>query len=100
MVLFLLLYTGLNFLYFLLLSGTVCRSFSEVGTLPLGTSTIEKLDSGQRKLEKSKTEAQRHQNILAEEAAQIFDNKICAQQKVLSFLDESPVPIPFVSVYI
>ena len=66
----------------------------------MGTSNIEKLDSSQRKLEKSKTEAPRHRNILAEEAAQIFDNKIPAQQKVLSFLDESPIPLSFVSIYI
>ncbi|WRX10053.1 UDP-glucuronosyl/UDP-glucosyltransferase - like 10 [Theobroma cacao] len=46
-----------------------------------GTSNIEKLGSSQPKLEKSKTEAQRHRNILAEEAAQIFDNKLSAQQK-------------------
>ncbi|XWS76132.1 hypothetical protein CRYUN_Cryun01aG0150300 [Craigia yunnanensis] len=63
-------------------SGTVRRSFSEVGALPVGTSNIEKLDSSQRKLEKSKTEAPRHRNILAEEAAQIFDDKIPAQQKL------------------
>ncbi|XVF21422.1 hypothetical protein REPUB_Repub12eG0088900 [Reevesia pubescens] len=63
-------------------SGTVRRSFSEVGTLLAGTSNVEKLDSSQRKLEKSKTEAQRRRNILAEETAQIFDNKISDQQKL------------------
>ncbi|XVE78055.1 hypothetical protein DITRI_Ditri13aG0113500 [Diplodiscus trichospermus] len=63
-------------------SGTVLRSFSEVGTLTVDTSNIEKMDSSQHKLEKSKTEAGRHQNILAEEAAQIFDNKLSAQQKL------------------
>ncbi|XVF81143.1 hypothetical protein PTKIN_Ptkin15bG0133000 [Pterospermum kingtungense] len=63
-------------------SGAVRRSSSEVGSLPRGTSNTEKLDSSQRKLEKSKTEALRHRNILAEEAAQIFDNKISAQQKL------------------
>lgn len=66
----------------------------------MGTSNTEKLDSSQPKLEKSKTEAQRHRNILAEEAAQIFDNTISAQQKVLRFLDESPVPLSFVPIYI
>ncbi|GMI73511.1 UDP-glucosyl transferase 80A2, sterol glucosyltransferase [Hibiscus trionum] len=62
--------------------GTVHRSFSELGTLRVGTSNIEKLDSSQPKLVKSKTEAQRPRNILAEEAAQIFDNKISAQKKL------------------
>lgn len=57
----------------------------------MGTSNIEKLDSSLRKLEIPKNEAQRHRNILAEEAAQIFDNNIPAQQKVLGSLDESPV---------
>ncbi|XVF32246.1 hypothetical protein REPUB_Repub17cG0064900 [Reevesia pubescens] len=63
-------------------SSGIHRSFSEVGTLPVGTSYFEKLDSSQRKLEKSKTEAQRHRNILAEEAAQIFDSKMSDQQKL------------------
>ncbi|KAK8573321.1 hypothetical protein V6N13_100123 [Hibiscus sabdariffa] len=62
--------------------GTVHRSFSEVGASRVGTSNIEKLDSSQPKLVKSKTEAQRPWNILAEEAAQIFDNKISAQKKL------------------
>ncbi|KAL4313027.1 hypothetical protein GQ457_01G037770 [Hibiscus cannabinus] len=62
--------------------GTVHRSFSEVGTSRVGTSNIEKMDSSQPKLVKSKTEAQRPRNILAEEAAQIFDNKISAQKKL------------------
>ncbi|XWS36542.1 hypothetical protein CRYUN_Cryun20dG0093700 [Craigia yunnanensis] len=63
-------------------SGTIHRSFSEVGTSPVGTSNIEKLDSSQFKLEKSKTEAQRNRNLCAEEAARIFDNKISDQQKI------------------
>ncbi|XP_012473579.1 sterol 3-beta-glucosyltransferase UGT80A2 isoform X1 [Gossypium raimondii] len=63
-------------------SGTIHRSYSEVGTSPVGISNIEKLDSSQRKLEIPKSEAQRHRNILAEEAAQIFDNNIPAQQKL------------------
>ncbi|KAE8662359.1 Sterol 3-beta-glucosyltransferase UGT80A2 [Hibiscus syriacus] len=62
--------------------GTVHRSLSEVGTLRVGTSNIEKLDSSQPKLVKSKTEAQRPRNIFAEDAAQIFDNKISAQKKL------------------
>jgi len=35
------------------------------------------------KLERSKTEGQRHQNILAEEAAKIYDDKLPDQEKVL-----------------
>ncbi|XP_022758605.1 sterol 3-beta-glucosyltransferase UGT80A2-like isoform X2 [Durio zibethinus] len=66
-------------------SGTVRRSFSEVGTLPVGPSNIEKLDLSQLKLDKSKTEAQRHRNIFGEEAALIFDNKMSAQQKLKLF---------------
>ncbi|MBA0790987.1 hypothetical protein Gohar_015595, partial [Gossypium harknessii] len=65
----------------------VHRSFSEVGTSRVGTSNIEKLDSSQPKLVKSKTEAPRHRSILAEDAAQIFDNKMSAQKKVRSFLN-------------
>ncbi|XP_012484574.1 sterol 3-beta-glucosyltransferase UGT80A2 isoform X1 [Gossypium raimondii] len=60
----------------------VHRSFSEVGALRVGTSNIEKLDSSQPKLVKSKTEAPRHRSILAEDAAQIFDNKMSAQKKL------------------
>ncbi|KAL4384211.1 hypothetical protein GQ457_15G024660 [Hibiscus cannabinus] len=63
-------------------SGTVRRSFSEVGTSSVGTSNIEKLNSSQRELEIPKSEAQRQRNILAEEAAQIFDNNIPDQQKL------------------
>lgn len=33
-------------------------------------------------LERSKTERQSHKNVLAEEAAQIFDDRISVQQKV------------------
>lgn len=46
-------------------------------------SNTGKLSSSQRKSEKSKTQNQRHCNVLAKEAAQIFDNKIPVQQKVL-----------------
>ncbi|XP_012085157.1 sterol 3-beta-glucosyltransferase UGT80A2 isoform X2 [Jatropha curcas] len=38
--------------------------------------------SSELKLERSKTERQRHHNILAEEAKQIFDEKIPVQQKL------------------
>lgn len=37
-------------------------------------------------LERSKTERQRH-NLLIEDAVQIFDNRISAQQKVITFID-------------
>ncbi|GMJ01293.1 UDP-glucosyl transferase 80A2, sterol glucosyltransferase [Hibiscus trionum] len=63
-------------------NGSVRRSFSEVGTSSVGTSNIEKLDSSQRELEIPKSEAQRQRNILAEEAAQIFDSNIPDQQKL------------------
>ncbi|KAL2933096.1 Sterol 3-beta-glucosyltransferase UGT80A2 [Bienertia sinuspersici] len=66
-------------------NSSASRSFSRVNTLPVG-----KLDSGKleldstnpTKLERSKTERQQHKNILASEAAQIFDNKIPVQQKL------------------
>ncbi|KAK8555564.1 hypothetical protein V6N13_046092 [Hibiscus sabdariffa] len=61
--------------------GTVRRSLSEVGTSPVGTSNIEKMDSSQCELEISKSETQRQRNTLAEVAAQIFDNNIPDQQK-------------------
>ncbi|XP_039003172.1 sterol 3-beta-glucosyltransferase UGT80A2-like [Hibiscus syriacus] len=74
-------------------SGTVRRSFSEVGTSSVGTSDIEKLDSSLRELEIPKSEAQKHRNILAEEAAQIFDSNIPDQQKALNSQDESPLKL-------
>ncbi|CAN1131260.1 Sterol 3-beta-glucosyltransferase UGT80A2 [Linum perenne] len=48
------------------------------------TSSTKGLEptSSQLKLERSKTERQRPHNILAEEAAQIFDDKIPVQQKL------------------
>lgn len=59
-------------------SGAGSKNLSEVNTIP-----VEKLESvGQIKLARSKTERQRHNNILAEEAAQIFDDKISVEQKV------------------
>lgn len=67
------------------LSGVASKNVSEVNTLPAGVSNIFKLESkgqGQIKLERSKTEKQRHNNIRAEEAAQIFDAKVPVQQKV------------------
>ncbi|KAF5480961.1 hypothetical protein F2P56_001663 [Juglans regia] len=67
------------------LSGVASKNVSEVNTLPAGVSNIDKLESkgqGQIKLERSKTERQRHNNIRAEEAAQIFDAKVSVQQKL------------------
>lgn len=59
-------------------SGAGSKNLSEVNTIP-----VEKLESvGQIKLARSKTERQRHNNILAEEAAQIFDDKISVEQKI------------------
>ncbi|XP_041003002.1 sterol 3-beta-glucosyltransferase UGT80A2-like isoform X2 [Juglans microcarpa x Juglans regia] len=65
--------------------GVASKNVSEVNTLPAGVSHIDKLESkgqGQIKLERSKTERQRHNNIRAEEAAQIFDAKVPVQQKL------------------
>ncbi|XP_035548724.1 sterol 3-beta-glucosyltransferase UGT80A2-like isoform X2 [Juglans regia] len=65
--------------------GVASKNVSEVNTLPAGVSNIDKLESkgqGQIKLERSKTERQRHNNIRAEEAAQIFDAKVSVQQKL------------------
>lgn len=59
------------------------RNVSEVDTYPFEISNVDKLEtSGPIKLERSKTERQRHNNIYVEEAAQIFDDKISDQQKV------------------
>ncbi|KAG6722117.1 hypothetical protein I3842_03G145300 [Carya illinoinensis] len=66
-------------------SGVASKNVSEVNTLPAGVSNIHKLESkgqGQIKLERSKTERQRHNNICAEEAAQIFDAKVPVKQKI------------------
>lgn len=55
--------------------------------MPAEVSNSDKLEfkgqgQGQIKLERSKTERQRPNNIRAEEAAQIFDAKVSVQQKV------------------
>ncbi|CAO2839872.1 unnamed protein product [Amaranthus hypochondriacus] len=60
------------------------RSFSRVNTVPAGRTnscTLEP-DSSPNKLERSKTERQQPKNLLASEAAQIFDNNIPIQQKL------------------
>ncbi|KAJ8431180.1 hypothetical protein Cgig2_010212 [Carnegiea gigantea] len=54
--------------------------FSRVNTLPAEKYSAKlEPDSGPIKLERSRTERQRHSNTLASEAAQIFDNKIPIQ---------------------
>ncbi|KAK1555311.1 hypothetical protein Q3G72_024758 [Acer saccharum] len=60
------------------------RSISKVNTLPVEVSSSDKLEptSSQLKLERAKTESHRLRNILAEEAAQIYDNKISVEQKI------------------
>lgn len=60
------------------------RSFSRVNTLPAEKLNSDKLEPDliNPKLERSKTERQHHKNILASEAAQIFDNKLPVQQKL------------------
>ncbi|XP_038694884.1 sterol 3-beta-glucosyltransferase UGT80A2-like isoform X2 [Tripterygium wilfordii] len=57
------------------------KSKSEANTLHMDVSSVDKSEPTLSKLEKSKTERQRH-NILAGEAAQIFDNKISVRQKL------------------
>ncbi|KAF5458258.1 hypothetical protein F2P56_022299 [Juglans regia] len=54
------------------------KEVGNVGSLDNGGSS----SPGLIKLERSKTERQRHNNIYAEEAAQIFDDKISDQQKL------------------
>ncbi|CAA3023818.1 Hypothetical predicted protein [Olea europaea subsp. europaea] len=66
-------------------SGSADASISRVNTMPPEILNSERLErpSSEVKLKRSKTEWQRHNNnILAEEAAQIFDDKISVQQKL------------------
>jgi len=67
-----------------LLSGFSHRIKSKVNTLPLGRSNSEREEStsNQVRLERAKTEKPTAPNLLAKEAAQIFDDKIPVQQKV------------------
>ncbi|XP_021763420.1 sterol 3-beta-glucosyltransferase UGT80A2-like isoform X2 [Chenopodium quinoa] len=60
------------------------RVFSRVNTLPAEKTQCGKLEPDvlPSKLERSKTERQHPRNILASEAAQIFDNNIPVQQKL------------------
>lgn len=65
-------------------SGTAAPAFHMVNTVPLETfsSLGSQLPSTHPRMEKSKTERHKNTSILAEEAAQIFNNKIPAQQKL------------------
>ncbi|KAK2986386.1 hypothetical protein RJ640_026650 [Escallonia rubra] len=56
------------------------RSIPRVNTLPLEILSSEKCEP--LKLERSKTERQRHKSVRPDEAAQIFDDKISVQQKL------------------
>ncbi|GAB2282056.1 hypothetical protein Dimus_016613 [Dionaea muscipula] len=60
------------------------RGLPRVNTLPSDKISFDKLASSlsPARLERAKTLAQRHTNILASEAAQIFDDKIPVQQKL------------------
>ncbi|CAI0393938.1 unnamed protein product [Linum tenue] len=59
-------------------------SVNNGGAATQSTSSVKGSEptSNHLRLERSKTERQRHHNILAEDAAQIFDNKIPVQQKL------------------
>ena len=74
-------------LFFFLNSGIYGRSIQKTNTLPREISNIDKFESnsGQLKLERAKTERPIHHNIGSEEAAQIFNDKISAQQKVKDY---------------
>ncbi|KAL2486119.1 Sterol 3-beta-glucosyltransferase UGT80A2 [Abeliophyllum distichum] len=66
-------------------SGNADASIFRINTVPPEILNSEMLERPSRevKLERSRTERQRHNNnILAEEAAQIFDDKISVQQKL------------------
>ncbi|XP_058197851.1 sterol 3-beta-glucosyltransferase UGT80A2-like isoform X1 [Rhododendron vialii] len=65
-------------------SGTAGRNVARVNTLPLEvlSSDIAEPLSSSPKMERSKTERHRGNTILAEEAAQIFDDRIPVQQKL------------------
>ncbi|KAL0461036.1 UNVERIFIED_CONTAM: Sterol 3-beta-glucosyltransferase UGT80A2 [Sesamum latifolium] len=65
-------------------SGSTGPIFPRVNTMPPEILNSEKLELPVG-LQRSKTERQRHNNILAEEAAQIFDDRIPVQQKNLKF---------------
>ncbi|KAF4386972.1 hypothetical protein G4B88_024544 [Cannabis sativa] len=66
--------------------GTSGRSGVKINTLPMEISNSDKIESsaGPLKLERSRTERHRHNNnnLLSEDAAQIFDDKLSVQQKI------------------
>ncbi|XP_071937656.1 sterol 3-beta-glucosyltransferase UGT80A2 isoform X2 [Coffea arabica] len=64
--------------------GGTAGSISRVTTLQPEILSLDKLEPPLNNftLERAKTEGQRHHNILSEEAAQIFDDKIPVQQKL------------------
>lgn len=66
------------------MAGNASRNFSRVNTLPSEILNSEKFmpPSSQLKLERSKTERHRHDNIFAADAAQIFNDKIPIKEKV------------------
>lgn len=75
----------LIFFYSLLNLGISSESLSKGNTLPVEISSkTEKVESnsGPPKLERSKTDSTRHQNILPKDAARIFNDKISVHQKV------------------
>lgn len=59
-------------------------SFSRVNTTPPAIMRFDILEPvpSEVKLERSRTDKQRHNVVLAEDAAQIYDEKITVQQKV------------------
>lgn len=64
-------------------SGVSGRTFMKAFNLPveINSDTLDPV-SCQHQLKRSKTEKQRHESILAADAAQIFDNEISIDQKV------------------
>lgn len=62
--------------------------FTRVNTTPAKILSSGELESPSV-LNRSKTEGLRHNNILPEEAAQIYDNRIPVQQKVKTFLNDA-----------
>lgn len=61
--------------------GSAGAVFSRVNTMPPEILNSEKLEVPEG-LERSKTERERRTNVLAQEAAQIFDERISVQDKV------------------
>lgn len=60
------------------------RNLPRMNTLPVELSAAENVGSNSNhlKLQRSKSERNRHNNRLAKETAQIFDDKVSAQQKL------------------